>query len=132
MSREQNYTRRSFLGTAAAAAAAVPAAGTVAALTGCEVSAASDSKVAARPPRRAVIPENSLPGDKDWWIKHLGAPHAIMGYAAQSSVLPGEPIDLYVSATSREFIVKAFRRGWYGGDLARMVWESGPVKGHRQ
>ncbi len=22
--------------------------------------------------------------------------------------------------------------GWYGGDLARKVWESGPVRGHRQ
>ncbi len=47
-------------------------------------------------------------------------------------MLPGEPVDLYVSTTSREFSVKAFRMGWYRGDLARKVWESGPVRGHRQ
>jgi hypothetical protein len=55
-----------------------------------------------------------------------------MGYAGQASVLPGEPIHLYVSTTSREFTVKAFRMGWYRGDLARKVWESQAVRGHRQ
>lgn len=79
-----------------------------------------------------MTPENSLPGDKDWWIKKAGAPDAILGYAGQVSVLPGEPVHLYVSTTSREFTVKAFRMGWYRGDLARRVWESGPVRGHRQ
>ncbi len=128
MSGQKDFSRRSFLGTAAAAAAAVPAA-TVA---GCDAAAAPHASAHVHKPRRTVIPENSLPGDKDWWIKHLGAPDAIIGYAAQSSVLPGEPIDLYVSTTSREFSVKAFRMGWYSGDLARKVWESGPVKGHRQ
>ena len=76
--------------------------------------------------------ENSLPGDRHWWIKSLGAPDEIMGYTGQASVLPGEYVHLYVSTTSREFTVKAFRMGWYGGDLARRVWDSGPVKGHRQ
>ena len=42
-----------------------------------------------------------------------GAPDAIVGYAGQASVLPGEPVQLYVSTTSREFRVKAFRMGWY-------------------
>ena len=55
-----------------------------------------------------------------------------MGYTGQDSVLPGEPIDLYVSTTSREFKARAFRFGWYGGDGARKVWDSGPVRGHRQ
>ncbi len=128
MSGQMNFSRRSFLGSATVAAAT----GTAVTLAGCDASSGSGSGRPADRPRRTVIPENSLPGDKDWWIKHLGAPHAIMGYAAQSSILPGEPIDLYVSATSRELTVKAFRMGWYGGDLARMVWQSGPVKGHRQ
>jgi hypothetical protein len=42
-----------------------------------------------------------------------------MGYTGQASVLPGDQVHLYVSTTSREFTVKAFRMGWYGGDLAR-------------
>ena len=55
-----------------------------------------------------------------------------MGYAGQASVLPGEPITLYVSTTARSFTVKAFRMGWYNGDLARLVWRSKTVPGHRQ
>jgi hypothetical protein len=127
----ENYSRRSFLGTAATAAAVVSAGG---ALVGCESGspgAAGRSRLVS-PPRRKVIPENSLPGDKDWWIKNIGRPDAIMGYAGQTSVLPGEPIHLYVSTTSREFSVKAFRMGWYRGDLARKVWESADARGHRQ
>jgi hypothetical protein len=120
-----------FLGTAAAAATVVPAA---AALAGCEPSSAgaAGSRPPAPPPKRTPIPENSLPGDKNWWIKNQGRPDAIMGYAGQVSVLPGEPIHLYVSTTSREFSVKAFRMGWYRGDLGRKVWESKDARGHRQ
>src|SRR5215472_17188828 len=129
MSRPRSYSRRSFLGTAAAAAAAVPAGG---ALSGCQSKPSDGSGQPDRPARRLVVAENSLPGDKHWWIRHLGAPDAIMGYAGQASVLPGEPIHLYVSTTSREFTVKAFRMGWYRGDLARKVWESRAVRGHRQ
>ena len=55
-----------------------------------------------------------------------------MGYAGQASVLPGEPVPLYVSTTARAFRVRAFRMGWYGGDLARLVWQSASVRGHRQ
>ena len=87
---------------------------------------------AARRARSQTVAENQLPGDRNWWIGKLGAPDAIMGYADQASVLPGEPVRLYVSTTSREFTVRAFRMGWYRGDLARKVWESGTVRGHRQ
>jgi hypothetical protein len=122
----QNYSRRFFIGTAAAAAAAAPVAA-------CANSSVRVSGRSAHMPPRRVIPENSLPGDKDWWIKNQGTPDAIMGYAGQTSVLPGEAIHLYVSTTSREFSVKAFRMGWYGGDLARKVWESSKdARGHRQ
>ena len=134
------WTRRAFLGRAAVVAA-VPAA--VAA--GIEISNAAGSQqarsaakaAATTGPRKpaaslTTAAENNLPGDGHWWISNLGAPDEIGGYAGQASVLPGEPIDLYVSTTSREFEVKAFRMGWYGGDLARKVWKSGTIRGHRQ
>ncbi|HEV3069740.1 MAG TPA: N,N-dimethylformamidase beta subunit family domain-containing protein, partial [Streptosporangiaceae bacterium] len=78
------------------------------------------------------MPENSLPGDPHWDIRHLGGPDAMTGYAGQASVLPGEPITLYASTTGRSFTVSAFRMGWYRGDLARRVWRSGTVAGHKQ
>src|SRR5437899_308441 len=53
-------------------------------------------------------------------------------YPGRASVRPGEPITLYASTTGRSFTVTAFRMGWYGGDLARKVWKSGTVPGHKQ
>ena len=78
------------------------------------------------------MPENSRPGDPHWEIRHLGAADAIEGYAGAASVLTGESFPLFVSTTSAGFRVTAFRLGWYGGDGARRVWRSGPLRGHRQ
>jgi hypothetical protein len=126
-------TRRAFLGGAAAVAAA---AGTAAAVTRLAGDAPGPAATLRRTPvpglRPAAIAENRRPGDGDWWIRDQGAPDEIAGFAGQSSVLPGQAVDLYVSTTARELTVRAFRIGWYGGDLARLVWSSGPVRGHRQ
>jgi hypothetical protein len=126
----QPYTRRSFLGRAAAAAV-IPGAAAVAASCSADPAArdAAPSRQP-RPPRK--LAENSRPGDPRWDVRHLGSPDAIMGYAGRFSVLAGESVPLFVSTTSRSFRVLAFRTGWYGGDLARLVWQSGNVRGHRQ
>ena len=128
-------SRRRFIGLAAAAAA-IPAA----AIAADKVVTAgrSDAKkvpdaakhVAAKP--KPVVSENSLPGDPDWQITNLGAPNAMLGYAGQASVLPGEPITLYASTTAPSFVVRAFRIGYYGGDLARLVWTSPTTAGQQQ
>ena len=55
-----------------------------------------------------------------------------MGYTGQASVLPGQPITLYVSTIARSFTASAYRMGWYGGDEARLVWRSKSARGHRQ
>ncbi len=133
------WTRRAFLGRAAAAAAVPAAVAAGFALSDAVSSGTVDhsGKPAAPVARKkaaawSVASENARSGDPDWWIKNLGAPDAIMGYAGQASVLPGEPVHLYVSTTSREFSIKAFRIGWYRGDLARKVWQSGAIRGHVQ
>ena len=123
-------SRRRALGLAAAAAS-VPAAAAVAGCAGPAPTSAHSSKRLAASGHRAVS-ENSLPGDPHWTIRHLGAPHAMVGYAGQASVLPGEPITLHASTTARSFTVTAFRMGWYHGDQARLIWKSGTVRGHRQ
>ena len=127
-------SRRAFLGLAAAAAA--PAAlATAGGLAGCSSPARSPGRQPLTPrplTPRPRVSEKSLPGDPHWNIRHLGAPHAMMGYAGQASVLPGEPVTVYASTTARSFTVSAFRMGWYGGDRARLVWRSGTVPGHRQ
>ena len=134
MSPPSRFSRRAFIGLAAGAAA-IPAvtAGLPVRRAGRHVPYRCQAHPAARAcPRRGPVPENSLPGDPRWDIRHLGGPDAMMGYAGQASVLPGEPITLYASTTGRSFTVTAFRMGWYGGDLARKVWRSGTVTGHKQ
>jgi len=128
MGSPSRLSRRAFIGLAAGAAA-IPAA------AGCQSAGSGGApRTGARPTasRRGPVPENSLPGDPRWDIRQLGGSDAMMGYAGQSSVLPGEPITLHASTTGRSFIVTAFRMGWYRGDLARKVWRSGTVTGHRQ
>jgi hypothetical protein len=137
MSRQgRTGTRRAFLGWAAAAVA-IPGAAVLAdkltASSGAAPAASAAHPHAGRPAgQRRKASENSLPGDPRWNIRHLGPAGAIMGYAGRASVLAGEPVPLFVSTTARSFRVHAFRMGWYGGDLARLVWQSGSVRGHRQ
>jgi hypothetical protein len=125
----RDASRRAFLGLGAI--------GAVAAATGCStVDSGPRAAGAASAPRastgRRVVSENSLPGDPHWEIRHLGAANAIMGYAGAASVLTGQSFPLFVSTTSSGFRIRAFRLGWYGGDGARQVWQSGPVRGHQQ
>jgi len=127
MAPPSRYSRRAFIGIAAAAAA-IPAV-----TAGCQgPGGASGNGASPAPSRRRAVSENALPGDPHWDIRHVGGRDAMMGYAGQASVRPGETITLYASTTSRSFTVSAFRMGWYGGDLARLVWRSGTVPGHRQ
>ena len=128
-------SRRRFIGLAAAAAA-IPAAAIAAdkVLTADRSDAKKVSDAEKRVPAKPkpVVSENSLPGDPDWQITNLGAPNAMLGYAGQASVLPGEPITLYASTTAPSFVVRAFRIGYYGGDLARLVWTSPTTPGLQQ
>jgi hypothetical protein len=78
------------------------------------------------------VAEEDLPGDADWRISSAGEPDAIVGYADQFSVLPGQDFDLYVSTTSTSYQVHAFRVGWYGGAQARRVWTSATQPGSAQ
>ena len=126
-----HYSRRAFLGIAAAATAVGAAACSAAAkATGRSTAQAKEQAGPAK--ARGRVSENDLPGDPHWNLRHLGAPDAIVGYAGQASVLPGEPVTLYVSTTARSFRVSAFRMGWYRGDEARLLWKSATVRGHRQ
>jgi len=85
---------------------------------------ASESSAKAAADQAKPVAEEDLPGDADWRITSAGQPDAIVGYAGQFSVLPGQDFDLYVSTTSTSYQVHAFRVGWYGGAQARRVWTS--------
>jgi hypothetical protein len=125
-------SRRAFLGLGALGVVGAAAA-VVLRRAGDPRTPAADATVTSRTTvRHRAVPENSLPGDPDWEIRHLGSADAIVGYAGAASVLTGESFPLFVSTSSPGFRVTAFRLGWYGGDGAREVWHSGSLRGHQQ
>jgi len=76
--------------------------------------------------------ENSRPGVTGWQIRASQATDAITGYADRTSVLPGQPVRLFVSSRATTYTVTALRMGWYGGAQARAVWHSGRQRGEQQ
>ena len=135
MTQDARASRRAFLGLGALGITGILGSAAVAARlwrSAGPAGHASDPSTTTRVTRRRAVSENSLVGDPDWEIRHLGSPHAIEGYAGAASVLTGESFPLFVSTTSSGFRASAFRLGWYGGTGARKVWQSGPLRGHRQ
>jgi hypothetical protein len=120
-------SRRAFLGLAAAGVA-----GAVSACSGVVRSVTARPAAQAARGWRNPLPENALPGTSDWVIRHLGAEHEIEGYTGRASVLPGQPVPLFVSTTGRGFRATAYRLGWYQGHGARQLWTSGTVRGGAQ
>ena len=59
-------------------------------------------------------------------------PAPVEGYADQSSVASGQPVQLFVSTSARRWQATAYRMGWYGGKRGASVWRSGWQRGHRQ
>ncbi|HLK02623.1 MAG TPA: N,N-dimethylformamidase beta subunit family domain-containing protein, partial [Streptosporangiaceae bacterium] len=80
----------------------------------------------------SVVAENARPGDPHWRIARPGHLYQIEGYADHTDVEPGTSFRLYVNTNAPAFRVNAFRMGWYGGDLARLVWTSPAARGTRQ
>ena len=107
-------------------------------LTAVACTSAPPARHAARPatprtPRPAATPAGtSLTGDPGWRITRPGHLYQLQGFADRTDVPPGSSFRLFVSTTARSFRVRAFRMGWYGGDLARLVWTSSATPGRYQ
>jgi N,N-dimethylformamidase beta subunit-like, C-terminal len=69
-----------------------------------------------------VAAENRLPGSKDADVdRGRGRAKGLAAYGDRVSVLPGEPVGVYVDARG-PVRIEALRTGWYGGAGARVVW----------
>ncbi|RBM14962.1 hypothetical protein DEH69_18335 [Streptomyces sp. PT12] len=101
------WERRRFLGACATAAEAVALG------AACQASGARD--------QGGIAEEREREGTDDRRIRDRGGENAILGYADQVSVRPGDEVRLRVSTTAREFRVSAFRVGRYDGAQARLV-----------
>lgn len=68
-----------------------------------------------------VQTENRRAGDPGWQLP-AGAGQLISGYAAETSVLPGQSVQLHVNAPAgSSYQVRLYRLGWYGGAGGRLV-----------
>ncbi len=77
--------------------------------------------------------ENSYPGDPDW-DQFAANPNqdVLSGYASQTSVNHGKPIDFYVTTIAPSLSIDIYRTGWYGGAGARKMASLGNFVGQRQ
>ena len=72
----------------------------------------------------SAVPSQVPVGTPDWQLTHPGPDDAIEGFADRVSVVPGEPVRLFVSTPASSFVVTAFRIGAYLGSDALAVWTS--------
>ena len=77
----------------------------------------------ASPVPPSLSAERALRGTMAWQPLEATAPlHAIEGYASQTSVAPGQTLQLHVSTRpAAKYQVQIFRLGWYGGQGGRLV-----------
>lgn len=71
----------------------------------------------------AAAPGTALAGSAGTWhVVPPSAPRAIEGYASQTSVAPGERLDLHVGTTPGErYRIEIHRIGWFGGKGGRRI-----------
>jgi hypothetical protein len=78
-----------------------------------------------------MLEENAKPGTTAWRINAQSGP-SISGYADHTSAQVGQRVSLYVSTAAAGFHVEAYRMGYYGGDGARLIWQSSDLTGVSQ
>ncbi len=79
--------------------------------------------------------ENARPGTTDWRIddevpNQFSDPLTgwIEGFADTTSARPGQTVTLYVAADADTWHAEAYRMGWYGGNLGRLIWSSDEIE----
>ena len=78
-----------------------------------------------------LVAENDLEGTDAWRIDIDIAPTKrpsmngiIEGFADTTSARPGQTVNLHVTTVASTWHVEAYRMGFYGGKLGRLVWQS--------
>ncbi len=78
--------------------------------------------------------ENARPGTSAWRIEGK-APKGgdrvpdgwVEGYADTTSARPGQDVVIRVACDAPSWHLEAYRMGWYGGDMGRLVWQSDEI-----
>jgi hypothetical protein len=79
-----------------------------------------------------VLTENQRPGTTKWKITGAPATGGIAGFADVTYAQVGQNVTFYVNSSAPSFHVEAYRVGYYQGNGARLVWQSGVESGQQQ
>jgi len=78
-----------------------------------------------------LMAENALAGTDAWRIdiditptKRSSMSGLIEGFADTTSARPGQTVNLHVTTVAPSWHIEAYRMGFYGGKLGRLVWKS--------
>lgn len=94
----------------------------------------SQSASAAPAASRRIVEENRKPGTTEWqltYVRGIGPSRRrsklIEGYCSQTSVRPGETLDVFLSAApAAPAVIDVYRMGYYGGTGGRHITRLGP------
>jgi N,N-dimethylformamidase beta subunit-like, C-terminal len=92
----------------------------------------TSSSAVQSPPSDPIAAERGRRGTSSWRLTRPARNGQIEGYLDAISALPGTSVTLRVSTAAPSYRVQAYRFGAYRGGLARQVWASKVLGGHRQ
>lgn len=106
--------------------------GTAATLAACSATTGQEGGSASQVANGTANGASLEPTDR-WSIanKRRAPENLLEAYAGQSSVLPGEIVDLHVSTAASNYTTEAFRIGYYENEGGARVGKQGPFKGKR-
>lgn len=84
--------------------------------------------------RTWVAAENVKPGTIAWELPESkwASDSELAGWIDHTSVLPGQLVRMFTTATVASYTVTAYRMGDYANHGGRVVWKSGALRGVRQ
>ena len=65
--------------------------------------------------------------DQSWKINKTDFSKKTAGYLSRVSILPGAPVQAFVTCSSATYTLELFRMGYYGGAGAATEWKSGAL-----
>jgi hypothetical protein len=74
----------------------------------------------------------ALKADARWRIPSAQPTDGITGFADQTDVTPGDPVNVFVSTSAASYTAKAYRMGWYDGTGGALIWHSRQYSGNKQ
>ena len=80
----------------------------------------------------AIVAENEKPGTTAWKLYPGDDATVVQGFAGTTYAQEGQSVSLYITSSAPRYVVQAYRMGYYGGDGARLVWQSAPQVGVQQ